>query len=65
MRIGQLENVERIPFENHFIFEVFIRIVNVTQYSYCFNILHLSNINKIIIITINKTVLMIIYNNTF
>lgn len=66
MRIEQLENVERIPLENHFILSIYKNsqcLLNVVTLS----IFYMSLItNKIIIIiTINKIVLMAIDNNTF
>lgn len=66
MRIEQLENVERIPLENHFILSIYKNsqcLLNVVILS----IFYMSLItNKIIIIiTMNKIVLMVIDNNTF
>lgn len=66
MRIEQLENVERIPLENHFILSIYKNsqcLLNVVILS-IFSMSLITN-KIIIIITINKIVLMAIDNNTF
>lgn len=66
MRIEQLENVERIPLENHFILSIYKNsqcLLNVVILS-IFSMSLITN-KIIIIITLNKIVLMVIDNNTF